>query len=425
MSAQYDNGKWGVDDFKRYHAGAMSQAERHALEKATLDDPFLEAALEGYAFSANPEAELAELRQRLEEKKSSKNARVIWYKRRNISNLLKVAAALILFAGVAWLLYPKEEQGSTKMASSKPATVTNIDTATSIPSEAHPGDISEVQANSGKVERRDTFLSAVAKRPTKTLPGTIIDEVQRKDATQDNSLLADASTAAADQNKKEREQVFSRKMQASVPVIANVISGTVVDIEGKPVPYAVLSVPSLNSNLTADTNGNFVLSNSSNLQLVEADVNAAGFEKANALLNAASNNNKIVLEPASNALNEIVVIGYGTAKKSSVDTRAKASPNVIAAGTGDVRIMFKNAKPLQSWEEFNDAINQQRASRFIDSSGVVVLRFDVDSRGASKNIEVIKKLSPAADVAAKQILQNAPAIKKIKKDRKAEATIRF
>ena len=39
------------EDFKRYYSGTMTAAERHALEKAALDDPFLADALEGYKFS--------------------------------------------------------------------------------------------------------------------------------------------------------------------------------------------------------------------------------------------------------------------------------------------------------------------------------------------------------------------------------------
>ena len=39
-------------DIERYHKGLLSPKERHDLEKAALDDPFLADALEGYT-SAN------------------------------------------------------------------------------------------------------------------------------------------------------------------------------------------------------------------------------------------------------------------------------------------------------------------------------------------------------------------------------------
>ncbi len=36
-------------DIEKYHKGLLSAKERHDLEKAALDDPFLADALEGYA----------------------------------------------------------------------------------------------------------------------------------------------------------------------------------------------------------------------------------------------------------------------------------------------------------------------------------------------------------------------------------------
>ena len=53
-------------DIEKYHNGLMSSKERHALEKAALDDPFLADALEGYATSSiNSNNDIDELKKRL------------------------------------------------------------------------------------------------------------------------------------------------------------------------------------------------------------------------------------------------------------------------------------------------------------------------------------------------------------------------
>ena len=46
------------NDIERYSKGELSPAEMHELERKALSDPFLADALEGYAHTATPTAEL-------------------------------------------------------------------------------------------------------------------------------------------------------------------------------------------------------------------------------------------------------------------------------------------------------------------------------------------------------------------------------
>ena len=60
-------------DLERYHNGKMNAKERHALEKAALDDPFLSDALEGYSVtSGNAVSDIDLLNKRLDERISTK-----------------------------------------------------------------------------------------------------------------------------------------------------------------------------------------------------------------------------------------------------------------------------------------------------------------------------------------------------------------
>jgi len=47
-------------DIRRYYEGQMSPAERHALEAAALEDPFLADAVDGYANAPTAGTELQE-----------------------------------------------------------------------------------------------------------------------------------------------------------------------------------------------------------------------------------------------------------------------------------------------------------------------------------------------------------------------------
>src|SRR5690242_14877526 len=95
------NSGFTATDIDRYHSGKMSAAERHALEKAALDDPFLADALEGYALTSTPSADLATIQSRLDER-TTRNRVVPFYRR---YKWLSAAAILLIIAGAGWLVY--------------------------------------------------------------------------------------------------------------------------------------------------------------------------------------------------------------------------------------------------------------------------------------------------------------------------------
>ena len=77
---EYHNKNWNVQDFERYHSGKMPDMEKHALEKAALDDPFLDDALEGYSHTKTAVTDIADLKNTLFPKR--KEAKIIWFKQK-------------------------------------------------------------------------------------------------------------------------------------------------------------------------------------------------------------------------------------------------------------------------------------------------------------------------------------------------------
>jgi len=109
-------------DIEKYHKGLLSSKERHDLEKAALDDPFLADALEGYAVAGvNADADIADLNRRLTER--TEQTKVIPIQRAGKPfPWLRIAVIAILIAGTGILSYQvlfKNSSGENSIAESQ------------------------------------------------------------------------------------------------------------------------------------------------------------------------------------------------------------------------------------------------------------------------------------------------------------------
>src|SRR3982750_3773147 len=102
-----------ASDIERYHKGQMPPAERHALEKAALDDPFLADAIEGFTYSATPTEDLAKLQERLEEKTGSKKVVPFF---QQLYAWVRIASLFFILAGAGWFLYRSGALNNNKIA---------------------------------------------------------------------------------------------------------------------------------------------------------------------------------------------------------------------------------------------------------------------------------------------------------------------
>lgn len=98
--------QFSAADIEKYHRGLLSVKERHDLEKAALEDPFLADALEGYAVAnVDMAADLADLKQRLAKRTEEVKALPMGGGRKTFYPFLRVAAMIILVAGAGMLVY--------------------------------------------------------------------------------------------------------------------------------------------------------------------------------------------------------------------------------------------------------------------------------------------------------------------------------
>ncbi|MBM3433105.1 MAG: hypothetical protein FJX92_08955 [Bacteroidetes bacterium] len=92
---------------ERYRKGELSAAEAHALEKASLEDPLLAEALEGYhSATRGSEPELYFLKQWVNERVEENQAAIRFLpKNRSMAPLLRIAAVFLVLTGAAWMTY--------------------------------------------------------------------------------------------------------------------------------------------------------------------------------------------------------------------------------------------------------------------------------------------------------------------------------
>ena len=125
------------------------------------------------------------------------------------------------------------------------------------------------------------------------------------------------------------------KVEMPHPVIQFIINGTIKDQDGNPLPGANVVEKGTTNGVTADFDGNFSIEvSNSNVILV---VSYIGFASKEIPVNGQSNLS-VTLEESAAGLDEVVVVGYGTQKKtdltgavSSIDTEQlenSVSPNI-------------------------------------------------------------------------------------------------
>ena len=465
MAAEGRHKSWGVEDFERYHSGKMTEAEMHALEKAALDDPFLEDALEGYAFTTTPVADIDALKEKLWPKENDGKAPVIWYRQKAVSQLFKAAAVIIIFGGLGWLIFnntgSKKDNSSATVASLERKDIANV--ADSISSSLYKVDDSTpVFANVDKemldAKKQQSEPAINGLRSVAPAQGTIQSmdvPYEKDDMARNESRWAEKAaiipSAAPRQNGLNNQVPYQKDKAAQDSVsyknlyntnnnllAASQVRGKVVDNAGKPVPFATIkSDVDRRQAILTDANGNFVINSdaasNNNNNPVKIEASAIGYDQANTVLNNNSSNNTIVLNQSQNTLSETVVTNAYKAKKSVADNgeyyaeESKGRKETYQWNGNNTRIRLKNADPLEGWPYFYYVMNDSIQNNTIlnKQKGRVVLQFETDSSGAVKNVVVKKSLNDAADNAALRMLYRSPVLRVKNAKSKGEATLKL
>jgi TonB family protein len=445
-------------DIEQYHKGLLSAKERHALEKAALDDPFLADALEGYAVAGvNTEADIEELKKRLSERVDERKVIPInTAGSRNTFPWLRAAAMIILIGGAGLLVYQfvfnnkskniaqleskkKEEIKSADSGNTaQPKTTINENKLVSPASDEKqkaneivtndknvPGKINKQTVGAGVIRKDTGYSLAAPEKPSSafsTAPKTADDKnvtVNNGDVKDEKKAIVreELKTSSRSDNKanagiiqnealyKSKEPVAANQRQVNPP---NIFRGRITDANNNPVPFANVTNPVDNVGTYSDAKGYFNLTSPDSV--LDVQVRSIGFENSNTRLRNNVTNNQVVLQDDRNSLSEVVI--------------SNKKPNA-AARSRDANIKVEEPEPADGWDNYDTyLVNNLKVPDEIKtkrSQGDVEVSFEVDKNGGPINIKVEKSLCAKCDEEAIRLIREGPKWKR--KDRKGRAIV--
>lgn len=389
-----ENKEYSAADIERYHAGSMPADEMYALEKAAMEDPFLADALEGYQFTSTPAADLQTIRERLHDKKEK--TRIIPLYRR--IDWLKVAAAVLILAGGAWIAIRMSASSDTEMAIQKQPASKNAEDQDQ---KSNSPFISDSVQNS-IVKLDDQKLNKVKKQLDKNMsrPEATSIEINENEATVTN--IQNETTNYSTRRTAPIELPSNQSDEARSRMANN------RGFDNNAVMNRSIPEPEAN-NRNRSQFENFMRERAAH----QADKDLANSEGQKArTANDTIRNLNVVMQPSNQPPAEVVILS----KTKSIEAKR---PMVI----------IDTLEPAEGRANFDDYIaSNLKAPEELRlksmTGGEVQLSFDVNTKGEPINIAVVKSLCEECDAEAIRLLKEGPKWKK-KKNARGRITIRF
>lgn len=350
--------KYGVAEIESYYNGKLTPQEMHELEKAALEDSFLADAMEGYTHAPTPGADISNLKSRLQERQQNKGIVISIDKKKNLFNLLKVAALFLLITGTGWIIY--------EFALNKPGTDISFNQETHIPGSATNSNLDTIkdQTQISQLPETSTF-----KEDKKTEPKT--------------TRVANPTRLKTQENKKLSEENVENEKLSDTPAQLDENKQAMVMTTPHGETFSTRQLPPQDSTYTAKR---------SSLGKVE--------KYDNNKIEIKNNGNQVIItiKEAQDGVKEMVL------KKPKTDLIVKKKPSII----------IEEAEPEESWSEFGEYISENLPENFLKDSlnGTVKLSFDVNSSGKPVNIHVEKSLCEKCDAEALKLLEEGPKWKR-------------
>lgn len=459
MSNGSNHMNYTAEDIEKYLLGKLSSQQRHAMEKAALDDPFLAEAMEGYEAMKDKDwkEQFVQARQQIARAGTGAKAVPIHVQR---TRWWRIAAAVLLIGGgasIPFLFTQKEpaqspgqqiakaetgtsptlsEQKSSdsltapagKNTGEHPAvvqpgtipgngqTVVKADEPTSLKKNFLDKPINTQNTDSLKREAPPSYVTTgnagvvspkASPSPAKPEPVTV--------ASSESIFQKDSKEADAVKVQEENAEMAKRKTALSTGKSDKnsnrFFNAQIVTPDNSPLPFSNVSVKSGSFETYADVKGNFRLFSTDSLLTVE--VKSIGYQPRTYQLKSNLQMNKIVLQeteadPTDNRNGDVGL--NGKLRRASV--------------LSDTSI---NVEPKDGWENYNTYVanNLDIPDEMLKNGfhGEVELSFDVKPNGSISNIRISKSLGPEYDEAAKRLIMQGPQWK-IKKGKRTSASVK-
>ena len=397
-------------NLKDYIRGQRQGKEANQLERKAMDDPFLQDAIDGYdSVEADHISVIEDLEKQLSSPKKRINKRMwIW----------AAAAVIILLIGTPLLLYkPYTKEEITVVSSNiiqqeKEITTSSLQKDTlliadhlelkkeenmmpkatqtpSSPDKAFQEIVEpvtegiEVAENRAGVPDKEIRLSTAQPITEKAL----IQESQNNVA---ETLTGHVEGIAVSEREKDKN-IRIRGISPSVVQPDKIfVSGRIVDETGEPIPGVTVNIPNTLTGTVTDMAGNFQLTIPKDEQ---GSLIASYIGMKNSEIPLKENAGDIMMKADDMALNEVVVVGYGTRKKRSLTGSVSAVKDTTTFGEGEFRNYF-----TENYDK--DICAGQNIT--------IVVEFFIDTMGRPGHIDIKENPCSALDNEIKRLLLGSP-----------------
>jgi len=379
---------------KDYIQGNRQGKEANRLEREAMNDPFLQGALDGFDSVDGDHVKIIE---QLEEKYTGSTA-ALQPKKRNLFYWV-AAASILLFIGFgAYFLLEKPKQNMPVFAEVQPVKSENVTTADS--------SLPELESEN----KSKTLIVSQESRPALDAESPVknID----KNQVRNDTFIPFDMVSKTESNVAVVDSHSSSEQSETTPLVAEItdkertqtIQGKVLDETGEPVVGASIVEEGTQNGTITDSNGFFTL------QLPTDDsskliASYLGYERKE--INPSDENKTVILKEDNKALSEVVVVGYGVQKRSSLTVGINAKDSI--------QNIF-GEKEFQVW-------CQQKANKNIcaGSKATVKVSFFINEKGIPSNIGYKKYSCDAAKKEMENLLFSSPVWTKT--NRKVTMTI--
>ena len=394
-----------------YIRGLRKGKEAHRLEKESMQDPFLADAMDGYnQVEGNHEQRIEKLRMQVSAHSAKKKSTyaITW----------SIAACLIIGFGISsYFLFLKksmtdevfiaEESVSIKLAEPAapptpaiPATPTVPATpqkeialaTTKVKTDSTP--ISEITAR--QADKKDMIAKIQAtSQPQQGVP--VMEEVSEETAAL-QEVVATMDTFESESDKK-----MKLAKVATILPQKNMIKGRVTDEKGEPLIGASVTYKGTNIGTITNMNGEFSLVKKDDKKRLTAEY--IGYDPVEIQVDT-SRTMLIAMNENKQALNEVVVVGYG-AKKNKKSTTLGSDAKVKEQTEKEITPQPVIGK--RSYQKYlKEHLVRPTDEKCAQVKGKVVLTFLINKEGRPFYIKVKESLCESADKEAIRLIQEGP-----------------
>lgn len=396
---------------RAYHAGELSNAQQHRVEKLMLDDPFYAEALEGLEELSAKQltSDLDQLGHKLFEAQNE-TQRFPWYR------LIAATIVLIIIAGAFFL--NKEEEPVEKPTQeivpfrAPPANKQALEDAPVLDpkgtklsdSTLLPPISSEEHLNAGiNKEQSEEALDLELKIEDQVSEESILFEEEPNEVVAISEVEINVpmsnfefeiDSLQRSLNLKLEKPTATRSSKAGLNTqVLPVLRGRVIGTDDSlGLPQVTVLIKGTTNGVLTDMTGRFLLP----MQENQSDIIV--FRYLGYLSKEVEVGTKtellVTLEPDTQALGEVVVTSYGTAAKKA-------------------KIINAMARPTEGFQRFNKYLkdnirypNQHKGSKI---KGRVTVVFDITAEGQITNLSIVEGLGEDFDQEAIRLIENGPS----------------